>query len=288
MSASQTPPEQAVQSLAVIPSVTAAYGHLFSNLRAVPAAIFLPVVIYLFWYAFVSFSGAGGLMPGPEQAAGQTPQVPAARFMLLLLVAFLVNFFATSLLYVAWHRLVLLGPVDGRPKFLYPIARRHLRYFGTLLLVMTIIFFAVLLLGVITRVILPPAGTMFFVVVAYFALAVKFSFVFPTISVDEAYGLGNAWKQSNGQELRLFAGFFLCFLPALVLSLMVNWSALNQLFTTGQIQVTPTSFWLDAFVTLFGVLNGLAVISYLSIAFKTCTGWVPAVPDRQVVQPWDS
>lgn len=279
MSASQTPPEKAVQTLAIVPSVTAAYSHLFSNLRAVPAAICMPVLIYVLWYVFVSFSGAGGVVATPDQA-------PGARFLLLLVVAFLVQVFATSLLYVGWLRLALLGPADGWPRFLYPIQRRHFRFFGTALLVVAIVFFAVLLIGLIASLLLPQSVAMVIIAIAYFMLFVKFSFVFPAIAVDEAYGLRNAWQQSNGQEFRLFAGFFLCLLPTLLLSVLVNWDAFSQLMNNQQVQVSPTPFWVDAFVTLFGVLNGLAVISYLSIAFRTCTGWVPELPESREVGPW--
>lgn len=288
MTASHTPPEKAVQTLAVIPSVTAAYSHLFSNLRAVPAAVCMPVLIYLLWYAFVSFSGAGGLISSPDQAAGQSAQMPGGRILLLLLVAFLVQVFATSLLYVAWLRFVLLGPSDGVPRFLYPVERRHFRFFGTALLVIAIVFFTVLLTGIIVSHLLPQSVAMAIIVIAYFLLFVKFSFVFPAIAVDEVYGLRNAWKQSNGQELRLIAGFFLCILPALLLSLMVNWDAIGQLLSNEPLQVSAKPFWVDAFVTIFGVLNGLALISYLSIAFKTCSGWVPEVPESREVGPWDS
>ncbi len=286
MTASHTPPEKAVQTLAVIPSVIAAYSHLFANLRAVPAAICLPALIYLLWYGFVSFSGAGGQVP----ASGQAAQVPGASFLLLLLVAFLVQIFATGLLYVAWIRLTLLGPAAAWPRFFYSLERRHFRFFGTVLLVFSIVFCTVLLIGLIVGHLLslPQSVAMAIVAVSYFLLLVKFSFVFPAIAVDESYSLRNAWKQSTGQEHRLLAGFILCILPALLLSFMVNGEALMQVFANEPVTMTPTPFWVTAFVTLFGILNGLAFISYLSIAFQTCSGWVPELPESREVGPWGS
>ncbi len=284
MSASQTPPEKAVQTLAVIPSVITAYGHLFSNLRAVPAAICMPVLIYLLWYAIVRFVDSGAPIASPDQAT----QMPGAKVWLLLVIGFLVQVFTTSLLYVVWLRLALLGPAGGWPRFFYPVDRRHVRFFGTALLVVAIVFSSVLLIGFVAGLLLPQSIAMAIVVIAYLVLLVKFSFIFPAIAVDETYGLRNAWQQSTGQEHRLVAGFFLCLLPALLLSLMVNWDVFSQLMADQPVQASPAPFWVDAFLTLFGILNGLAVISYLSIAFKTCTGWVPEAPESRALGPWES
>lgn len=271
MTESSTPPEQAVTSLPVIASVGEAYRLLFSNLWAVPAAVFLPAVIYLAWYLLLTQTGLVSALAGPGGSN------PLGRLFLVLL-AFAVQAFATSLLYVAWHRLTLLGPARARPRFLYAIERRHWRFFASALLVLTIVIMAVFLLVLLLATIMPFGGMVLLVALAYIALLVKFAFVFPAIAVDENYGLLNAWKQSHGQELRLVAGFVLCFLPAFMLYFWVNSDAIIQLFTTGQLRMVPTPLFLEVFLTLFGLLNGLAVISYLSIAFKTCTGWFPAEP----------
>ncbi|TQV76202.1 hypothetical protein [Denitrobaculum tricleocarpae] len=271
MTHSSTPPEEAVTSLPIIASVKESYRLLFSNLWAVPAAVFLPVLIYFLWYLLLHTTGILAVFAGSGRSN------PLAGFFLLFL-AFAVQAFAMSLLYVAWHRLTLLGPEHGRPRFLYAIRRRHWRFFANALLVLTIVIIAVFLTVLLLTTIMPPAVMAFLVSIVYIALLVKFAFVFPAIAVDENYGLLNAWKQSRGQELRLVAGFVLCFLPAFALYFLVNWDAVVQLATSGQAQITPRPFWLEAFVTVFSLLNGLAVVSYLSIAFKTCSGWVPATP----------
>ena len=250
-----------------------AYRLLFSNLWAVPAAVFLPAMIYLAWYFLLTYTGLVSALTG-----GGSSNLSGG--LILVLLAFAVQAFATSLLYVTWHRLTLLGPANARPRFLYTIERRHWRFFASALLVLTIIIIAVALLILLLAHIMPLGGTVLLVAIAYVALLVKFAFVFPAIAVDENYGLLNAWKQSHGEELRLVTGLILCFLPAFILYFWVNSDAIIQLFTTGQFQTAPTPLFLEIFLTLFGLLNGLAVVSYLSIAFRTCTGWFPAEPSE--------
>ncbi len=275
MSNTSTPPETAVTSLPVLASVKDSYRLVFTNLWAVPAAVLLPALLYLVWYLFATYSGVAAIGSGEVHIVT----------LLLMLPALFIQILATTLLYVAWHRFTLLGPVAGRPKYLYGLARRHWRYLGNILLVFMIIFFTIFVLAITLRFLLPQVAVVLLVVTAYFALLIKFSFVFPAIAVDENYGIRNAWKQSNGQELRLAAGFFLCLLPALLLWFLLNWDLIMQILANQQPQVAPRSFLLSAFVTGFTILNGLVVMSFLSIAFATCTGWVPAAPDSRELEP---
>lgn len=271
MSSSSSPPEKAVIGLPVIASVKQAYQLVFFNLWAIPAAVFLPIAIYLTWYLLVQYTSVGNHVGGVGQ------QISAAQVLLAFLILFM-QMFAATLLYVAWHRLVLLGPVAGRARFLYPIKRRHVRFFSYFLLVTFLILIAVVVLVLIAGRFLPPWGAALLIPGVYMTLMLKFYFVFPAVSVDEEYGLRNAWRQSHGWELRLIAGFLLSILPSLILALAVNWDTYVQLLTTGQAAIMPKPFLIDALVAVFSIVNTLVAVSFLSIAFKTCTGWYPEEP----------
>lgn len=277
MSSSSIPPETPVATLPVIASVRQAYQLVFLNLWAIPAAVFLPVVFYLTWYLLIKYTSIG------SHAGGVGQQISAAQVLLAFIVLFM-QMFAASLLYVAWHRLVLLGPVAGRPRFLYPIRRRHIRFFGYFLLVTFLITLAIALLMLALGSFLPSWGVALVIPGTYMMLMLKFYFVFPAISVDEEYGLKNAWRQSHGWEPRLIAGFLLCILPSLLLALALNWGTYAQLFTTGQAEMTPNPVLIDVLVAVFSILNTLVAVSFLSLAFKTCTGWYPAEPQEQLNQ----
>jgi hypothetical protein len=297
MNTTASPPEKAVQNLAVIASVVEAYRLVFSNLRVVPATICMPALIYAVWYLVQKFSGMSEFVVGVENSPEELSQLPVTQIFAIGIISFVVQAFATSLLYVAWHRFVLLGPVEGQPKFIYAPERRHLRFLGNTLLVVLIVFAGVVILSVPMFLFLAVLGTLFqtssgivsvvaglLIMVIYVGLLTRFSFVFPAISVDEKYGLRNAWKQSRGQEIRLIAGFFLSFLPSLVISLIINWRIFGQLLTGEEVQIVGASVWFSVAMYAIGVLNGLVVISFLSIAFKTCTGWVAEIPVDRGIQ----
>ncbi|WP_282604443.1 hypothetical protein [Pelagibius sp. Alg239-R121] len=299
MNTSSTPPENAVQSLAVIPSVTNAYRLVFLNLRLVPAAICLPALIYLVWYMVLESTGWGALLNSVNSVPPE--QLPVGQIFKVAMLSSVVQFAALTLLYVAWHRLVLFGPIDGRPRFVYPIARRHMMYFAYMVLVTIIIAISLGVLSFIITLVVTflvvvsggagAVGVLLVVPILFLigmALLAKLSFVFPAVAVDENYGLMNAWKQSKGQVTRLVTGFILCFLPALIISVGLNWELFSAAFSGGAVQSRMTWSWIDVVTTVIGILNGLAVISYLSIAFQTCTGWVPEAPASQEVQPWES
>ncbi len=277
MSSPSSPPVSSVPALPLIASVRRSYQLVFANLWAVPAAVFLPVTLYLIWYLLLKYTSFG------SQFVGVGQRISAAQVLLSFFILF-VQMFAATLLYVAWHRLVLLGPVVGRPRFLYPIRRRHIRFFSYFLLVTLLAGITLGLLMLILGRALPSWATALFLPGAYITLMLKFYFVFPAISVDEDYGLRNAWRQSFGWEPRLITGFLLCILPSLLLALAVNWETYTQLFTTGRAVISPNPFVVEALVSIFSILNTLVAVTFLSFAFRTCTGWYPAEPPGQTGQ----
>jgi hypothetical protein len=122
----------------------------------------------------------------------------------------------------------------------------------------------------------------------------RLSFVFPAVAVDEAYRLKHSWTHTKGQGLRLLGALILTAIP--MLALLWTASALFGafLFTepvapAGQGSAAPEAqveaFFAENSVAIFvsqvvlAALNYVLmalVVSVVSIAFRTCTGWVPA------------
>jgi hypothetical protein len=275
-----TPPPAALRKLPVMATVSEAYGRVLGNLRLLVRAASLPFLMTLV-LVVVSF--------------------PAAASPLLTGLMFIVGFLPYTIFGVAWHRLTLLGPVAGAPPLVPAWAQRHWRFLGYLAAVTLIGYgVAVMVLSIALTVVRPGAEVMplawsvvLFVgalILAY--VMMRLSFVFPAVAVDEAYRLRHAWTHTKGQGLRLLAAVLVTAVPMLALM----W-ALSELF--GGFLVEPEiagqegmsreakveAFIEENFVTLFVSQLVIAALNYVlmallvsvvSIAFRTCTGWVPA------------
>jgi hypothetical protein len=125
-------------------------------------------------------------------------------------------------------------------------------------------------------------------------LLVRFSFVFPAVAVGEAYGLGHAWIHTRGQGFRLVGLMILTALPIMLVSWLLNmilrfflFEDMNMLAMMGDLLegTTMQDFIAENFVPLI-ILHGITnvfnylltavMVSAISIAFRTCTGWGPA------------
>ena len=129
---------------------------------------------------------------------------------------------------------------------------------------------------------------------AYVLLRV--SFVFPAAAVGEIYGFKHAWRHSAGQGWRLLLGLMFVLLPVIMLIGLilpvVSGVFMDPLPQSGE----PTSDIAEAEalrdtlrrVQLLQVILEYPLlaltITYVSIAFQTCTGWIadhgnlPAAP----------
>jgi hypothetical protein len=117
--------------------------------------------------------------------------------------------------------------------------------------------------------------------------------VFPAVSVDEKYRLRHAWTHTKGQGLRLLGATVIAAVPMVALVWGVNEILGALLFAEpapGQ-DGLPAVAQMAAFVeanlgallliqTITAAINYVLMalmVSVISIAFRTCTGWVPAV-----------
>lgn len=186
-----------------------------------------------------------------------------------------------TLMAVAWLRVLLLGPASGDSVvFLHP-HRRHLHFLAYALLLsalhLPLTFFAypadALALEGTQRSVVYWALYLLFLYVS-----LRVSFVYAAVAVDESYGLAIAWRHTRGISFALFI--------VVGLAAMLPW----QLFcwVLGEaIEADPgTAFalgWL--WHAALWVLEAL-YLAIIAIAFRSCTGWVPA-PDQRVLERFE-
>ena len=289
-----TPPRAALRKLPVVATAKEAYARVFSNPRLLARAALAPFCLSLALIV-VSFT---------------VPVVSALGYLFGLLGLLPYTFFG-----VAWHRLTLLGPVAGAPALLPAWAPRHWRFLGYLLATTligasaTAVVFSIGLMAI-----QPEAGSLpavaglmpvvGFAIVAY--VMIRLSFVFPAVSVDESYRLRHAWAHTKGQGLRLLGATLLAAVPMVALVYGVNEILGALLFAEpapapGQDGVSPIA-QMEAFVdanlgalmltqVVTAAINYVLMalmVSVISIAFRTCTGWVPAVGGMVTLDGEDS
>jgi len=277
-----TPPREALRKLPVIQTVREAYVRVFRNPRLVARASLMP------------FSLSVALI-----ALGFSVPVTSSLGILSAILGLLpYTFFG-----VAWHRLTLLGPVAGAPPLLPAWRQRHWRFLGYLLAVMLIGYAAIAMVFSLAFAVVQPEieamsaglGLMIFAGTAILAfIMARLSFVFPAVSVDESYRLRHAWTHTKGQGLRLIGATLLAAAPMVALIWAVS-GILGALLISAPAAVPgqdglPPEARAQAFVDAnLGALMltqavGAAInyvlmalmVSVISIAFRTCTGWVPA------------
>ncbi len=276
------PPREALRKLPVIETVREAYARVFGNPRLLARASLMPFSLSLALIA-LAFS---------------VPVTSSLGILFAILGLLPYTFFG-----VAWHRLTLLGPVAGAPPLLPAWRQRHWRFLGYLLAVMLIGYGAIAMVFSLAFAVIQPEqeamsaglGLMIFAGAAILAfIMARLSFVFPAVSVDENYRLRHAWTHTKGQGLRLIGATLLAAAPMVALSWAVS-GILGALLLADPAAVPgqdslPTEARAQAFVKAnLGALMltqviGAAInyvlmalmVSVISIAFRTCTGWVPA------------
>ena len=281
------PPPTAIRRLPVGATILEAYGAVLSRLGLAFKAAAVPFALSIV-IALLSRMAHGNW------------------FLWFLLVA--LGFVPYTLFGVAWHRLTLLGPGVAPPPLIPGWSQRHWRflsYFVAMFLITNVgavvfAFFIATMMGSVTGDQVSPSQGGAILAVAMIMLTVLFyvilrlSFVFPAVAVDEAYGLGHAWAHTRGQGLRLLAAVTLTALPMLALI----WFVATEfgLVVIPEIEVPAgqgapppdpaaedapapgaQSMMLAEFVlaAINYVLMAL-LVSVISIAFRTCTGWVAA------------
>jgi hypothetical protein len=276
-----TPPREALRKLPVVETAKEAYARVFGNPQLLARASLMPFCLS-FALIVVSFT-----VPVTSSLG--------ALFAILGLLPY-------TIFGVAWHRLTLLGPVAGAPPLLSAWTQRHWRFLGYLFAVMLIGYGAIAMVFSLAFAVIQPEletlpaglGLMIFAGAAILAyIMARLSFVFPAVSVDESYRLRHAWTHTKGQGLRLIGATVIAAAPMVALVWGVNEILGAVLFAEpapGQ-NGLPAVAQMEAFVeanlgalmliqavtTAINYVLMALMVSVISVAFRTCTGWVPAV-----------
>ena len=287
MSQSTPPLPAAVRKLPVIKTVAGAYRTVATRFGSVIKAAAVPYILSIVLIATAVFVVQNIAFGGA--------------------IIFLI-FAPYTLAGVAWYRLMLLGPVAGAPALLPRWTRRHWRFLGYTVVVLLIADGSGLGLMFLVSAMLPdsaePHPVRSLVLIPSFIitlfLLMRLSFVFPGVAVDDTYDLRRSWTDTKGRVLRLLHVIVLTSVPITVLMGTVFSAFSFYLFaelgsSTGQKGVPRARF--EAFVEentailFIGLLIYMAfnylfmalLVSAISIAFRSCTGWVPA-PGGAVIQ----
>ncbi len=275
-----TPPPTAIRKLPVVAVVSEAYGRVFGNLHLLVRAALFPFGLSL---ALIALSFA-------------VPPSPLLGGLFAVL-----GFLPYTIFGVAWHRLTLLGPQAGAPPLVPGWGRRHWRFLGYLILVMligygvTALVFSIFFTVVRPQGDLVPASWGLLLMLGISVLAyvmMRLSFVFPAVAVDENYRLRHAWTHTKGQGLRLLGAAIVAAVPmvaviwavsALLGALLFVEAAPGQDALPGEADMAA---FLDANLGAIVLTQAVTaainyvlmalMVSVISIAFRTCTGWVPA------------
>ncbi len=285
-----TPPPLALRKLPVGATFAEAYSLVFARLGLLVEAAAIPYLISTV-LAVLSF-------------------MAQSNWALAMLVVIL-GFVPYTIFGVSWHRLTLLGPSAGAPSVMPAWKRRHSRFLGYALAVTLIgysLMLVIVLSGALLAVPLGASAEWFLALAVIFGGSIVFvymimrlSFVFPAVAVDETYRLAHAWTHTRGQGFRLIGLMIITAVPMIAVSWalggILGLAFLGDLtMPTGTEGAAPEATMQDfmaenaaAFILIqlimvaVNYLLAALMVSAISIAFRSCTGWVPA-PGGAVIQ----
>jgi hypothetical protein len=294
MASHNQPPQEAVAPLPVIGTVLAAFASVALQLGLLARAGKIAVLM-LIAASFLSLA-----LPGGGNAA----------FFL-----FLVSLAAASHFGVSWCRVMLLGP-GGLPSRALAWRAPHWSFLAFILLcgaLTLLVLFPTSIIGSILGGILglTQGGSLLPIVSLSMALMLlgmsyvlaRVGFVFPAAAVEESYSLAHALQHSRGRGgFRIAAALALVILPLALIHLLTFDMMLRSLsghsladllpqlpadgsMPGAMVLTEPTPrdppglitviFW-NLTTMAVNFLSMAVVFSALCLAFRTCTGWVPA------------
>jgi hypothetical protein len=124
----------------------------------------------------------------------------------------------------------------------------------------------------------------------------RLSFVFPAAAVDENFGLRDSWRTTAGNAWRLIGAYLLAVLPMLAIAFVLMLVGGTLLGVGGMMGGAgggnggggPMGIGAVLFLALAAAVNYIfaaVFVSLLSLAFRTCTGWVPDLPGGPPAPP---
>jgi len=201
---STSPPSAGAARIDIADEIGRAYRAVIDNVRLVVEMAVIPLLIVLAAELVALFLRGGGI-------AGQ------ALGALVEMVGFLVF---GAVYVVRWHRYVLLGDrVSGGfiPPGWAPFFVAGLKVGGLVVLGWVVL--------VVIAVVPPHLVTMPLTVAGGIALtlaAMRVSLIFPAAAIERPVGLSTAWDWIVGNFWRLFVCLVVCYLPFVVVEVIVN------------------------------------------------------------------
>lgn len=262
--------------------VKASYSFVFEYKAFLPFVLLQPALAYLVLSFLIDLGGftlSGGTAGGLE---GQL------EFSVNGVALAIVLFLPASLLFVAWHRLILLAGPEGRPRWLYPPHGRHWKYFGymtaALFAGLVSLAFSAIAVTIVLSIVASVVGVValllhyIFLVtlpIAYLILFAKLSFLFPALAVDERCSIGAAWYLTEGVAWPLSLGLVMCLLPGGALLLAMNIAFSDFIRVAGGVPL-----WLEAANLLLLCYSSLVAVTFVTFVFQSWSGWVQSGPAK--------
>ncbi|WP_299623139.1 hypothetical protein [Pelagibius sp.] len=294
MAAQQSPPSGAIADLPVSATVVASFAVVFGQLGLVAQAAKGAFIVLV----------AGSLI---------TLMLPAGSIDFLLI---LISFAVISHFGVNWCRVMLLGPqgLPARSLTWGEIHWRFFGYVLLMFFIMMLLTIPLSVISSLLAAAFGlmssaggtgPALAFVFAVIFLGMLYVlaRLGFIFPAVAVGERYSLGLSWQHTAGQGARMMMALFAVGFPITVAQLVIT-ELLSQIilgfslfaslptvalpgegFPAGEASAAigpvtpPSAIARIAFNLISAVVNFLSfavIFSLLCLAFRTCTGWVPA------------
>ncbi len=280
---SHTPPPLALRKLPVGATFAEAYSLVFGRLGLLVKAAAFP---YLISTVLAVLS------------------VTAPSNWVLAMIVVILGFVPYTIFGVSWHRVTLLGPRAGAPSVTPAWERRHSRFLGYALAVTLIGYGLVVVIALSGVLLAMPLGesavwilavaVVFGGSIVFFYMIMRLSFVLPAVAVDETYRLAHAWTHTRGQGFRLIGLMILTAVPMVAVSWALGGilglvflgdltmpagtegappEAVMQDFAAGN---TASIIVFQFIMIAVNYLLTALMVSAISIAFRSCTGWVPA------------
>jgi hypothetical protein len=187
---------------------------------------------------------------------------------------------------VAWHRYALLGHRDSRRMFQFQLGPREFKFmaYGAVLAIPLLLARVPLLYfgDQAADLPVPYLILVLLLVVAGITVGIRFSFIFPSVSVERRTGLKQAWGETSGSGWRIFWASFLASIPLGVADRLARELVMMMepiVARSGQSAwENPLGHWMIGLSIAQLILTFFftaVLVSVLCIAFRRQTDWEP-------------
>lgn len=191
---------------------------------------------------------------------------------------------------VAWHRYALLGQRDTTNWIQFRVGWREIRYlFYSAVMAIPLLGARVPMMILIQDLQeLPISTALWLMLIALLAIGlgltvlIRFSFIFPSLSIERPSGFGRAWKETSRSGWRIFWITFLASIPIGIVDRLLRevTLAMEPAVTRlgGSYFDNILGQWMLATLIaqlIFTFLFTAVLTTALSLAFKDRTNWTP-------------